>query len=172
MDTLLNNGDNVPVVKNYVKNAWSRFMLVRTMMNAKGIFFCKYSSTTVMEAMVEGGPWLIHNVSLILREWTHMMNISNENLKSVQDWVKPRDVPITWKEPFVNTYALVINNHRKEILDFSCHKEPTEVRKVSFKNALVVMTSNVSSTAIAKGRYNSIGFMLVDDESSASYDGL
>ncbi|GJY79111.1 hypothetical protein Tco_0484912 [Tanacetum coccineum] len=34
------------------------------------------------------------------------------------------------------------------------------------------MTSNVGSTAIAKGRYNSIGFMLVDDESSASYGGL
>lgn len=45
-------------------------------------------------------------------------------------------------------------------------------RRVSFKNALVVMTSNVGSTAIAKGRHNSIGFMLADDESSASYAGL
>lgn len=45
-------------------------------------------------------------------------------------------------------------------------------RRVSFKNALVVMTSNVGSTAIAKGRHNSIGFMLAEDESSASYAGL
>lgn len=45
-------------------------------------------------------------------------------------------------------------------------------RKVSFKNALVVMTSNVGSTAIAKGRHNSIGFLLDDNESSSSYAGL
>nr|GEX32155.1 ribonuclease H-like domain-containing protein [Tanacetum cinerariifolium] len=31
-----------------------------------------------------------------------------------------------WNEPFVNTYALVISQHMKEILDSSCHKEPTE----------------------------------------------
>ncbi|GKC32621.1 hypothetical protein Tco_1039915, partial [Tanacetum coccineum] len=46
------------------------------------------------------------------------------------------------------------------------------VRKVSFKNALAVMTFNVGSTAIANGKYNSIGFMLADEESSASYAGL
>nr|GEW02040.1 hypothetical protein [Tanacetum cinerariifolium] len=84
-----------PVVKNYVKNVWSRFMLVRTMINAKGIFFFKYSSTTGMEAMFEGGPWLISNVSLILCKWTPMTNVSKENLKTVQVWVKPRNVPIT-----------------------------------------------------------------------------
>ncbi|GJZ93435.1 chaperone protein ClpD, chloroplastic isoform X2 [Tanacetum coccineum] len=52
------------------------------------------------------------------------------------------------------------------------HLTDSQGRKVSFKNALVVMTSNVGSTAIAKGRHNSIGFMLADDESSASYAGL
>ncbi|KAK7282161.1 hypothetical protein RIF29_10746 [Crotalaria pallida] len=44
-------------------------------------------------------------------------------------------------------------------------------RRVSFKNALVVMTSNVGSSAIAKGRHNSIGFMISDDKST-SYSGL
>lgn len=52
------------------------------------------------------------------------------------------------------------------------HLTDSQGRKVSFKNALVVMTSNVGSTAIAKGRHNSIGFMLADDETSASYAGL
>ncbi|KAL6996791.1 hypothetical protein U1Q18_006919 [Sarracenia purpurea var. burkii] len=51
------------------------------------------------------------------------------------------------------------------------HLTDSQGRKVSFKNALVVMTSNVGSTAIAKGRHNSIGFMITDDE-SASYAGL
>nr|KYP69510.1 hypothetical protein KK1_008701 [Cajanus cajan] len=44
-------------------------------------------------------------------------------------------------------------------------------RRVSFKNALVVMTSNVGSSAIAKGRHNSIGFLIPDDKST-SYNGL
>lgn len=44
-------------------------------------------------------------------------------------------------------------------------------RRVSFKNALVVMTSNVGSSAIAKGRLNSIGFLIADDASS-SYAGM
>ncbi|XP_076893620.1 chaperone protein ClpD, chloroplastic-like [Bidens hawaiensis] len=52
------------------------------------------------------------------------------------------------------------------------HLTDSQGRRVSFKNALVVMTSNVGSTAIAKGRHNSIGFMLDDDSSSSSYAGL
>ncbi|KAG5035818.1 hypothetical protein AAZX31_04G185800 [Glycine max] len=44
-------------------------------------------------------------------------------------------------------------------------------RRVSFKNALVVMTSNVGSSAIAKGRHNSIGFLIPDDKKT-SYNGL
>ncbi|XP_028058372.1 LOW QUALITY PROTEIN: chaperone protein ClpD, chloroplastic-like [Camellia sinensis] len=51
------------------------------------------------------------------------------------------------------------------------HLTDSQGRRVSFKNALVVMTSNVGSTAIAKGRHNSIGFLIGDDEST-SYAGL
>lgn len=52
------------------------------------------------------------------------------------------------------------------------HLTDSQGRRVSFKNALVVMTSNVGSTAIAKGRHNSIGFLLDENESSSSYAGL
>ncbi|KAK7350753.1 hypothetical protein VNO77_09679 [Canavalia gladiata] len=44
-------------------------------------------------------------------------------------------------------------------------------RRVSFKNALVVMTSNVGSSAIAKGRHNFVGFFIEDDRST-TYSGL
>ncbi|KAL4285162.1 hypothetical protein GQ457_16G031660 [Hibiscus cannabinus] len=50
------------------------------------------------------------------------------------------------------------------------HLTDSQGRKVSFKNALVVMTSNVGSSAIAKGKRGSIGFLLEDNE-SASYAG-
>ncbi|CAK7336888.1 unnamed protein product [Dovyalis caffra] len=47
------------------------------------------------------------------------------------------------------------------------HLTNSQGRRVSFKNALVVMTSNVGSAAIAKGGRASIGFMIADDENSS-----
>lgn len=44
---------------------------------------------------------------------------------------------------------------------------------MSFKNALIVMTSNIGSTSIIKGRHHSIGgFFTSEDESSSSYAGM
>nr|GEV78805.1 hypothetical protein [Tanacetum cinerariifolium] len=40
------------VVKNNIKNVWSRFGLVRTMMNEKGIFFFKFSSITDLKSVL------------------------------------------------------------------------------------------------------------------------
>ncbi|KZV22620.1 chaperone protein ClpD, chloroplastic [Dorcoceras hygrometricum] len=51
------------------------------------------------------------------------------------------------------------------------HLTDSQGRRVSFKNALVVMTSNIGSAAIAKGRQNSFGFFTAED-SSTSYAGL
>ncbi|KAF5732260.1 ERD1 family protein [Tripterygium wilfordii] len=51
------------------------------------------------------------------------------------------------------------------------HLTDSQGRRVSFKNALIVMTSNVGSSAIAKGGRNSIGFLVADEE-SASYTGM
>ncbi|KAK4784292.1 hypothetical protein SAY86_018660 [Trapa natans] len=51
------------------------------------------------------------------------------------------------------------------------HLTDSQGRRVSFKNALIVMTSNVSSSIIAKGGRSSFGFLTADNESS-SYSGL
>ncbi|KAI3839358.1 hypothetical protein MKW92_044734 [Papaver armeniacum] len=48
------------------------------------------------------------------------------------------------------------------------HLTDSQGRRVSFKNTLIVMTSNVGSSAIAKGRRNSIGFILDDDDDGKS----
>ncbi|RZC60435.1 hypothetical protein C5167_022198 [Papaver somniferum] len=53
------------------------------------------------------------------------------------------------------------------------HLTDSQGRRVSFKNTLIVMTSNVGSSAIAKGRRNSIGFILDDDDGkSGSYAAM
>ncbi|GJS94177.1 RNA-directed DNA polymerase, eukaryota, reverse transcriptase zinc-binding domain protein [Tanacetum coccineum] len=59
------------VVENYVKNAWSRFGLVCTMLNLKGKFFLKFSSKTGMKSMLENGSWLIntYRASMCMEAW-------------------------------------------------------------------------------------------------------
>ncbi|XP_058092792.1 chaperone protein ClpD, chloroplastic [Magnolia sinica] len=52
------------------------------------------------------------------------------------------------------------------------HLTDSQGRRVSFKNTLIVMTSNVGSTAIAKGRRSSIGFLIEDDSKASSYNGM
>ncbi|GJV99831.1 zinc knuckle CX2CX4HX4C containing protein [Tanacetum coccineum] len=90
-----NGGGCYSMVENYVKNAWSRVGLVRTLMNLKGIFFFKFCSNMGMESMLENGPCLIRNVSLLLRRWSPLANVFKEDLESVPVQVKLLDVPIT-----------------------------------------------------------------------------
>ncbi|GJW87444.1 hypothetical protein Tco_0162784 [Tanacetum coccineum] len=42
-----------PVVENYAQNTWSKYRLVRTMMNSKGLFFFMFSSKDGMDAMLK-----------------------------------------------------------------------------------------------------------------------
>eukprot|EP01018_Ginkgo_biloba_P003570 Gb_36602 [translate_table: standard] len=52
------------------------------------------------------------------------------------------------------------------------HLSDSQGRRVSFKNTLIVMTSNVGSAAIAKGGSNRIGFTLVEEEDGGRYSAI
>ncbi|KAH7289661.1 hypothetical protein KP509_30G013400 [Ceratopteris richardii] len=52
------------------------------------------------------------------------------------------------------------------------HLTDSQGRKVSFKNTLIVMTSNIGSSAIAKGQSNRIGFTFSDDTNGSKYSAL
>ncbi|GKB25247.1 zinc knuckle CX2CX4HX4C containing protein [Tanacetum coccineum] len=82
-----------PVVKNYVKNTWSKFGLVKSMMT-KGIFFFMFSFKDEMESMLENGSLLIIIVLLILRKWTPNVNIMMEDVCNILIWEKFHDIPI------------------------------------------------------------------------------
>ncbi|KAJ6844006.1 uncharacterized protein M6B38_294540 [Iris pallida] len=51
------------------------------------------------------------------------------------------------------------------------HLTDSQGRRVSFKNTLIVMTSNIGSTAISKGR-RSMGFILGEDGETSSYAAM
>ncbi|GJX47798.1 zinc knuckle CX2CX4HX4C containing protein [Tanacetum coccineum] len=55
-----------PVVEYYARNNWAKHGLKRIMMNSKDFFFFKFDSRTGLEAVLEGGPWLIRKSPIIL----------------------------------------------------------------------------------------------------------
>nr|GEX78585.1 hypothetical protein [Tanacetum cinerariifolium] len=57
--------------------------------------FFKFGYKEGMEAMLESGSWLIHNVPLILKQWIPDVNIMKEDVWNIPIWVKFHDVPIT-----------------------------------------------------------------------------
>ncbi|GKD40134.1 zinc knuckle CX2CX4HX4C containing protein [Tanacetum coccineum] len=68
--------------------------LKRIMMNNKGFFFFKFDSHAGLEAVLEGGPWLIRNSPIILKKWSMNTRFLKKELTRISIWVKLHDVPI------------------------------------------------------------------------------
>ncbi|GKB11297.1 zinc knuckle CX2CX4HX4C containing protein [Tanacetum coccineum] len=83
-----------PVVEYYARNNWAKHGLKRIMMNNKGFFFFKFDSRAGLEAVLEGGPWLIRKSPIILKKWSMDTRLLKEELTRIPIWVKLHDVPI------------------------------------------------------------------------------
>ncbi|GJR50401.1 zinc knuckle CX2CX4HX4C containing protein [Tanacetum coccineum] len=68
--------------------------LKRIMMNTKGFFFFKFDSRAGLEAVLEGGSWLIRKSPIILKKWSMNTRLLKEELTRITIWVKLHDVPI------------------------------------------------------------------------------
>ena len=83
-----------PVVEYYVKNNWAKYGLKKIMMNEKGFFFFKFDTQSGLEAVLEGGPWMIRKSPIILKKWSIDTRLCKEELTCIPVWVKLHDVPI------------------------------------------------------------------------------
>ncbi|GJZ75422.1 zinc knuckle CX2CX4HX4C containing protein [Tanacetum coccineum] len=83
-----------PVVDYYARNNWAKHGLKKIMMNSKGFFFFKFDSRAGLEAILEGGPWMIRNSPIILKKWSMDTRLLKEELTRIPIWVKLHDVPI------------------------------------------------------------------------------
>ncbi|GJR54442.1 putative reverse transcriptase domain-containing protein [Tanacetum coccineum] len=54
-----------------------------------------FSSKDGSDAMLENGPWFIHNNPLILKKWDPDVNLLKEDVGNVSVWVKLHGVPMT-----------------------------------------------------------------------------
>ncbi|PWA88228.1 F-box domain-containing protein/FBD domain-containing protein [Artemisia annua] len=81
-----------PVVEYYVKNNWAKYGLKKIMMNEKGFFFFKFDTQSGLEAVLEGGPWMIRKSPIILKKWSVDTRLCKEELTCIPVWVKLHDV--------------------------------------------------------------------------------
>ncbi|GJW02692.1 zinc knuckle CX2CX4HX4C containing protein [Tanacetum coccineum] len=95
----------------YGKNNWAKHGLKRIMMNSKGFFFFKFDSRAGLEAVLEGGPWLIRKPSIILKKWLMDTRLLKEELTRIPICVKLHDVPIqVFKEDVVSPPIVATSN--------------------------------------------------------------
>ncbi|KAJ0466997.1 hypothetical protein HanIR_Chr14g0678351 [Helianthus annuus] len=89
-------GDRIayPVVDYFVRTNWKKHGLQKTMMNSNGFFFFKFEDRKGMDAVLEGGPWMIRNKPLFLNIWSPTNSLKKEEFKNVAVWVKLHDVPL------------------------------------------------------------------------------
>ncbi|GJW87962.1 zinc knuckle CX2CX4HX4C containing protein [Tanacetum coccineum] len=88
-----------PVVEYYARNNWAKHGLKRIMMNSKGFFFFKFDSRAGLEAVLEGGPWLIRKSRkspIILKKWSMDTRLLKEELTRIPIWVKLHDCSYSW----------------------------------------------------------------------------
>ncbi|GJW58446.1 zinc knuckle CX2CX4HX4C containing protein [Tanacetum coccineum] len=101
-----------PVVEYYARNNWAKHGMKRIMMNNKGFFFFKFDSRVVLEAVLEGGPWLIRKSPIILKKWSMDTRLLKEELTHIPIWVKFHDVPIqVFEEDGISLIATFIGKH-------------------------------------------------------------
>ncbi|GJT27809.1 zinc knuckle CX2CX4HX4C containing protein, partial [Tanacetum coccineum] len=71
-----------------VRTVFFRFLRLSSRMRAFLLIF------TNLDAVLEGGPWMIRNSPIILKKWAMNTSLHKEELTCIPIWVKLHDVPI------------------------------------------------------------------------------
>ncbi|GJW84889.1 zinc knuckle CX2CX4HX4C containing protein [Tanacetum coccineum] len=101
-----------PMLELRVQENWVKHGLKRIMMNSKGFFFFKFDSWAGVEAVLEGGPWLIRNSPIILKKWSMDTRLLKEELTRISIWLKLHDVPIqVFEEDGISLIATFIGKY-------------------------------------------------------------
>ncbi|GKA11043.1 zinc knuckle CX2CX4HX4C containing protein [Tanacetum coccineum] len=83
-----------PVVEYFAWNNWSETWAEKDYDEFQSFFFFKFDSQAGLEAVLEGGPWLIRKSPIILKKWSMDTRLLKEELTSILIWVKLHDVHI------------------------------------------------------------------------------
>ncbi|XP_022040145.1 uncharacterized protein LOC110942657 [Helianthus annuus] len=139
-------GDRVayPVVDYFVRNNWKKYGVQKSMMNANGFFFFKFSEEAGMLNVLKDGPWIIRSQPLFLDIWNPTTKLEKKELKKVQVWVKIHDVPIAaYTEDGLSMIATTIGEPK--VLDSYTSSMCTDMwGRSSYARALIEVSAEKS----------------------------
>nr|GEW57109.1 hypothetical protein [Tanacetum cinerariifolium] len=118
--SIKDDNNNADVIHCKVSNNWGKHGLKRIMMNSKGFFFFKFNFRAGLEAVLEGGHWLIRKSLIILKKWSMDTKLLKEELTRIPIWVKLHNVPIqVFKEDGKSSFAwcLIEVNSEADLVD-------------------------------------------------------
>ncbi|GJR60365.1 zinc knuckle CX2CX4HX4C containing protein [Tanacetum coccineum] len=151
-----------PVVEYCVRNNWAKHRMKRIMMNTKGFFFFKFDSWAGLEAVLEGGPWLIRNSLIFLKKWSMDTRLLKEELTRILIWVKFAMCNDSWgRSSFAR--CLIEVNSEADLVDVVTIGILSLIRDGFTKETIrvdppIVTTSNVVTPTVEK---NNDGFQTV-----------
>ncbi|GJT42647.1 hypothetical protein Tco_0951362 [Tanacetum coccineum] len=135
-----------PVVENYVKHAWTKFRIERTILH-EGFFFFQFATRAGMEQVLKNGPWQIRLIPIVLNIWTANTRLKKDGIKVAPVCVKIYKVPIVaYSEVDAYTSTMCLkswgrNTYARELVEVSAEKElvdslvdndyPKKVKEVS-----------------------------------------
>nr|GEW58395.1 hypothetical protein [Tanacetum cinerariifolium] len=119
------DGVNIFIPCKVVKKA--KHGLKRITINSKGFFFFKFDLRAGLEAVLEGGPWLIRKSLIILKKWSMDTRFLKEELTRILIWVKLHDVPIqVFEASGISLIAMfigkpvILNSYISSMCNYSC----------------------------------------------------
>nr|GEU83147.1 hypothetical protein [Tanacetum cinerariifolium] len=164
-----------PVVEYYARNNWAKHGPTMIMMNAKGFFFFKFNSQASLEAVLEGGPWLIRKSLIILKKWSMDTRLLKEELTCISLFrclskvnseadlidVVTIGIPSLTRDDFIKETICVEYEWRPprcDVCKIFGHVDDQCPKKVA--SPFIVSTSNAVTPTIEK---NNDSFQMVDN---------
>nr|GEU41136.1 hypothetical protein [Tanacetum cinerariifolium] len=157
------DGVNISIPHKVFKKA--KHGLKRIMMNSKGFFFFKFDSRAGLEAILEGGPWLIRKSLIILKKWLMDTRFLKEELTRIPIWVKLHDVPTQFfKEDDISLIYTFIEANLVDVVTIAIPlltEDGFTKETIWVSSPPIVTTSNVITPTVEK---TNDGFQTVSKE--------
>ncbi|XP_028108374.1 uncharacterized protein LOC114307170 [Camellia sinensis] len=81
-------------IKNNAFNTWKKLGLLDVLVNDEGFIFFIFEKQDSCIRVIEGGPWYIGGILLILKKWHRMMKLTKEKQGTIPIWVKFYNIPM------------------------------------------------------------------------------
>lgn len=89
---------NMNGVKQYMMRFWNFIQLTEMYNHEKGYFLLKFRSFKDKDMVLMGGPYTIHNMHVVLKEWSPDFDFKRDMLHTLPGWVKLPNYRYTYGE--------------------------------------------------------------------------